>query len=313
MQRTKALTEGALLTGLFIVLMLMALWVPVINMIVLWFLPLPFIVYVVRHGVGAGLVMWGVAFLLSFIISGLFGFPFTFFFGAGGIIVGEMIRRKKEALAVLVGGSLAYIFGLLLLYIGSIVLFDINVVQTSQEMMRQSMETAENMLGGLGQETDEEAMAVWREALDQLQYLIPVILILTGITFALVTQLIAHVILRRLREPVEPFPPFREVNFPRSLLWYYLVAAVLVIVGLEEGTSMYIVVANIFPILELAMTIQGITVMFTYTHAKSMSKALPILLVIVGIFLPFILYLIRILGIIDLGFNLKKRIETDKK
>ncbi|MBU8905777.1 YybS family protein [Desertibacillus haloalkaliphilus] len=312
MKNTRVLTEGAIIAALFAILLFLTLYLPIIGSIVIWLLPIPFIVYVYRHGLKAGLILWFVAFFVSFIIGGLLVLPLTLMFGSGGIVVGELYRRKKSAFAVLLGGSLTYIANLLLSFIASIVLFGIHPIEAIQEMMLQSIATAEGMLGAVGQESTEQLQPMY-DMIDQLIHLAPVMLIVTGIGFALIIQLIASVVLRRLGGQVEPLPRFREWRFPRSFLWYYLAVSLFIIIGVEEGSTLYVVVWNLFPILEIAMTIQGLALIFYYFHVKKVSKAVPIIILILGFVIPFLLYLIRILGIIDLGFDLRKRMESQEK
>ncbi|MFB4163623.1 YybS family protein [Alteribacillus sp. JSM 102045] len=312
MKQTRGLTEGAILSGIFIVMLLLSIFVPFLITILMWFLPLPFIVFVARHGLRPGLVMFVVSLFLSVLIGGLIGLPNALLAGVGGITAGELIRRRKEALFVLAGSSVAYIGGLVLLYAGSILILEIDPLAAMQDVMRQSTQQAESMMGALGQEPSDN-LEVWEEMIDQIGYMGPLLIVFTGIVYALITQFIAHAVLRRLKIKAEPFPPLREWNFPRSLLWYYLVVSIIFFIGAEEGTTIYIIIWNLFPLLETAMALQGFTVVFYYCYVKSIPKAVPVILLISGLFLPFVLLIARILGIIDLGFQLKKRLKSDMK
>ncbi|RKD68101.1 uncharacterized protein YybS (DUF2232 family) [Sinobaca qinghaiensis] len=312
MQRTRSLTEGAILSGLFIILMLLTIFVPPLVYILLWFMPLPFLIYTARYGLRSALVMFVVLFLLSLFIGGLAGVPFVFMFGLGGITVGEMIRRKNEPLFVLTGGSLAYITSLMVIYAVTILVFNINPVETLQNAMRDSFNQAESMLNSIGQD-GTESIETMNDAIVQIGYMIPVIMVGSGAGFAVITQAVAHYFLKRLSIPYQPFPPFREWNFPKSLLWYYLAAIVLTLIGAEEGTTLYLLIWNVYWFLGSIMIIQGCTVVFYYCYKKSLPKALPIIFVISLVILPIIPLFARILGIIDLGFRLKERLETDKK
>ncbi|SFE63215.1 Uncharacterized conserved protein YybS, DUF2232 family [Alteribacillus iranensis] len=309
MQPAKRLTEGALLSGLFIVMLFLALFVPFVMTIVLWFLPLPFIVYTARHGWRAGLLMMVVTVLLSFFIGGIIGFPNALLAGSGGVTAGALIRRKKEAFFVTAASSLAYIGVLILLYAATILIINIDPLAALQDVMRQSVEQAESMLGAMGQEGSQD-LETFQNMIEQIGYLGPLLIVATGIIYAVISQMIAHVVMRRLGMKYLPFPAFRNWNFPRALLWYYLVTSVIFLIGVEEGTALYIVIWNLMPLLETIMALQGFTVMFYYAYVKGLPKALPIVLLVAGLILPIVLLLARILGIIDLGFQLKKRMES---
>ncbi|MGY4688232.1 YybS family protein [Salibacterium sp. K-3] len=312
MQQSRRLTEGAVLSGIFIVILLLSVFVPFLSMVLLWFLPLPFVLFTARHGWKSGLVMAVVSILLSFFAAALPGLPFALLSAAGGITMGEMMRRRKEALLVAAASSLAYIGGLTALYAGTVLLLNIDPLSVLQDIMKQSAEQAESMLTSFGQDPSEN-LEEYESMIDRLGQMGPLLIAFTGVFYAFLTQFIAHAVMRRMKMEVEEFPPLREWNFPRSLLWYYLIVSIIYWVGVEEGTAMETVTWNLFPLLETAMALQGFTVIFHYCYIKSVPKSIPVLIMIFGLILPFVLLLARILGIIDLGFQLKKRLESDTK
>ncbi|WP_170841112.1 YybS family protein [Salibacterium halotolerans] len=312
MQQTRRVTEGAVLSGVFIVMLLLAVFVPFLSMILLWFLPLPFILFTARYGWKPGIVMAVVSMLLSVFLTALTGLPFAVLSAVGGIAMGEMMSRRKEALLTAAAASVAYIGGLTALYAGSVLLLQVDPISVLQDIMRQSAEQAQSMLSSLGQESSVE-LEQYGDMIDRFGRMGPLLIVFTGVLYAFLTQFIAHAVMRRMNMEVEAFPPFRNWNIPRSLLWYYLLTFIVYWVGVEEGTAVQTVVWNLFPLLETAMALQGFTVIFYYCYSKSIPKALPILLLVFGLILPFILLLARMLGIIDLGFQLKKRLESDTK
>jgi uncharacterized protein YybS (DUF2232 family) len=80
----------------------------------------------------------------------------------------------------------------------------------------------------------------------------------------------------------------------------------------EEGTYWFWVIANLSFILQMLMVLQGLSFVFYITHVKGYPKAVPIVVIVLIFLLPFILYIVRILGIIDLGFDLRKRLGEKK-
>lgn len=310
MKNTKALTEGAIFAAIYGIISFMTVGFPILSSVLIWLLPLPFIIYTVRHGWKHGVMLVVVALFLSFILGRVLFLFSALMIGSSGVVIGELVRRKKAAFSVLLGGSLAYICNFILFFILSIVVFDLHPIKLVQEIMMDSVSAAEAMLLTLGQEPNAQ-LSQLTDFIDQLIYLAPALIISTAVFYALITQLFSYAILKRIGEKVYHFKPFREWSFPKSFLWYYLVTSIFVIVGIEEGTNLYIVIWNLFPLLEIVMTIQGLTVVFYYCHAKKIKRIIPITVVIVSIVIaPFLLFIYRILGIIDLGFDLRKRIKN---
>ncbi|MCL7747488.1 YybS family protein [Halalkalibacter alkaliphilus] len=311
MKNTRVLTEGALLASVFAILLAITTYVPLLGMITVWALPLPFVVYTYRRGLKAGLLFWVVAFFLAFVIGGLVTVPSTLIFGSGGIIVGELYRRKLSGFGVLIGASLVYTANALLMFLVLVLILGENPMQMAIDLTREQMELAQSTLGSFGQTTDQLEQAY--ELINNLVYLAPVMIVGMGVTLALITKLLSYFLLKRLGHQVNPLPPFREWSFPKAFLWYYLIILILAMIGAEEGTTMFMVIWNLFPLLEIIIAVQGLAVIFYYFYQKKVTTVVPIVILVAAILLPPLLYIIRIIGIIDLGFDLRKRISGQKK
>ncbi|MDT8862810.1 DUF2232 domain-containing protein [Alkalihalobacillus sp. MEB130] len=311
MKNTRTLTEGALLASVFAILLAITTYVPLLGMITAWALPLPFVIYTYRRGLRPGIMLWVVSFFLAFVIGGLVTVPSAFIFGSGGIVVGELYRRKLSGFGVLIGAGLVYTANMLLAFLGLILVFGENPMQLAAELMREQIDAAQSTLGGFAQ--NPEQLEQMYEVIHTLVYLAPVMIVGVGVTLALLTKVLSYYLLKRLGHEVHSLPPFREWRFPRSFLWYYLIVMILAMVGAEEGTMMFLIIWNLFPLLEVIIAVQGFAVIFYYFYKKKVTAVVPIIILVAGVLLPPLLYIIRIIGIIDLGFDLRKRISGQEK
>ncbi|PSL45922.1 uncharacterized protein YybS (DUF2232 family) [Salsuginibacillus halophilus] len=289
-----------------------SLFIPLLGLVLIWLLPLPLMIFTVRQGLKPAVVLWLILTAVTFLITGLLGLPALLLFAAAGVVAGELIRRRQDAFTVWIGTSLSYIAGLLLVYLGSILIFEFDPVVAMQDWLAGSISTAESLAGSLGQDTEAQLEEI-QEMLGMVADMAPMILVLLGITMALVTQGIGHLAFSRLNMPLQRFPAFRLWQMPRAFLWYYLVTLILVLIGVPDDSAMYPVLWNVHPLLEIAMFVQGATVIFFFAYTRRVKMVFPVLLLIISFVMPFLLYLIRILGIIDLGFNLKSRMDNDRK
>lgn len=312
MKDTRTLTEGAILASVFTIILLISIYVPFVGMVTIWALPLPFVLYVLRRGLKPGLMLWGVACFLAFLVGGLPTIPSALIFGSAGMVIGELYRRKLSGFSVLIGAGLTYTLNMLLVFLGLVLILGENPMQVAAELTREQMEFADSTFGSFGQVPGQSLDQMY-EMIDRIIYLAPVMIVGLGISLALVTLMLSYFLLRRLGHKVNPLPPFREWQFPKSFLWYYLIVLILAMVGLEEGTTMFVLVWNLFPLLEIVLAVQGFAFIFYYCHHKKVAKAVPILLIVAAIVISPLLYLVRILGIVDLGFDLRKRITSQKK
>lgn len=306
LKSTKQLTDIALLTALYMILFAIVFFIPLIGTLFVWVLPLPFIFAVVRNGRNTGIIMLVLALVLT-MIFGLAGLPFTWTFASVGVVLGEFYHRKKSAFQHLLAGTLSYIVNFVLLYIFFILITGINPVHDFVNALKDTLLNSEQMVPAWLMGANEGQIDVFVAQLDLMTYLIPSMLIIAAFLFALLTQLVANGFLKRFRYDTPRWKPFREWSLPKNVIWYYLIVLILSLIGFEVGSTLYVVVANLILILENAMIIQGFTVVFAFSKSKGWALGWPIAIVIGSLFLVFPLQLVKLLGIIDLGFNLRKR------
>jgi uncharacterized protein YybS (DUF2232 family) len=308
MFKAKAITEGAILITLFIILLLVRLYIPIIGGIATFALAIPFIVYTTRHPFKNALFFLFAAMVVTYISSGVLGLPIVIVFGSIGLAMGYVYVNGKSAFSVLITGSIGFILGFLFLYGVSVVFLGIDL----QEMLNKSYETAVEVIRDSGQVADKQ-VELMLKSLEMVKYMIPSLIIISGVIMAIITQVIANQVLKRLRfKGIHTFPPFRDWRFPQSILWYYLLVVFLTLMSLEEGSMLSISVINAYMILEAIMVTQGLTLIFYFSYSKGWKKAIPILITVV-LFVTNLFFIVRFLGIIDLGFDLRKRINTGKK
>jgi uncharacterized protein YybS (DUF2232 family) len=312
LKETKNITEGAALLGIYVLLLLMTIFIPFIGAITLFALAVPFVVYTVRNGWKAGVWFLVIANILTIIFGSPVALTLSVPASTAGVLMGHLFSRNSSRYAILGAATGVFLANYVLAYVTAIVLFNIDFMELLNEMMEESIAASEAMVSSLGQQDTTDTIAQLKEYLDTFAYLLPTLLVATSFINAFVTQLLSGLVLKRLKVKVSTFPPFREMVLPKSLLWYYLIVLVLSMTGIEEGTTGYIAVLNLSVILMFLMTVQGLSFVFFFCHRKKITKAVPITILILSFLLPPLLYIIRMVGIVDIGFQLRERIQTKK-
>jgi uncharacterized protein YybS (DUF2232 family) len=309
MKQTRALTEGAILLAIFILLLLVSLYIPVFGIIFSIFLPVPFILYTMRHDVRNAALVFACSLLLSFIIGSFVALGFAFLFGPSGIVIGELWKNRKSRYFTFLLGTITYLISIVALYAASILFFHVNMFQEMEQMMNESLKTVSETMSSLGQAQNEKAIERLQQMVDLIPYVMPTTFLFSAAFLSFLTTLTAAPIVKRLGYQIEPWPPFRLLVFPKSLLWYYLIVLILSMLPLEQGSYLFTAVLNISIVLQWCLIIQGLSFIYFYAHEKGWTKSIPIALTICIFILPFLLNIVRILGIIDLGFDLRKRLK----
>jgi uncharacterized protein YybS (DUF2232 family) len=308
MNNVHKLTEGAVLLAVFAVLLLISLYVPFLGTISVFFLALPFIMFAAKNNRMYAVVFLTGGILLSLIIGSFMALPLVLTFGLTGTVIGIFISENKGRMTSFIAGTLVFLAALLILYAAAVALFNVNIIQDGIDMMEESIQISEGMLEGFGQNADK-AVEQFTEGLKMIETLTPSLFVMTSVICVFIIQLVSFPIVKRFGIQVESWKPFREMSLPKSILWYYLITIIAsFLFNPSEGSYWFMALVNVAFILQIFMVIQGLSLIFFFSHLKGWPKAVPVLAAVFTFLMPFLLYIVRILGIIDLGFDLRHRL-----
>ncbi|WP_052302389.1 YybS family protein [Bacillus sp. SG-1] len=308
MKNARTLTEGALLLAIFTVLLLLSAYIPVISLIATVFLMLPFIIYSEKHGLKPGLTMLSAAVVISLLTGAFFvTVPLTLSFGTTGIIIGWMLKNDKSKMAIYMASSFIFLISIVIEYVVSILLLNMNIIEEVleqfQHIMDEAIETAEQLGQPLPQDNIEELQTVT----ELIEVLTPTLFLTTAFVLMFIIININFPLLKKLGVRSAKFPPFRNWKLPQSIVWYYLITLILMIFTKPEiGTYLHWALYNLFYVLQLLLVVQGFSFIYFFAHLKKWPKGLLILITVLSF--PLVNF-VRILGIIDLGFDLRQRLQ----
>ncbi|WP_249929415.1 YybS family protein [Planococcus maritimus] len=302
-QKTSQLTNGAMMTALFAVLLAISVYVPVLSLVSTLFLALPIAWYSAKYPAKASALVAVVGVVLSFLIGGLLSLPLALIHIPLGLMIGLSIHYKKSKLFMFMGSSIVLLLSLMLQYVAAIAFLGINFLEEFTTTMRSSYEQAGTWLERLGSESMEEYEELVAQIMLTFETLLPTLLILTTFTTVWVLLLILLPILKRLGVEVPKFPPFREMRLPKSVLWYYLIVILVSLLSdFEQGTMAYFIFANASMLLQFLLFLQGVSFYHFYIHQEGWPRWVT---VIVTIFAVPLQSFTSIIGILDLGFDIR--------
>ena len=309
MKNVRNLTEGAILLAAFAVFLLITIYIPPLSVISVFILPLPFIMFSAKNDLKFIAVFFIAAVIISFISTSLQGLGLMALFGAAGVVMGYMTQKTQSRSAILIGGTLTFIVGLIIFYVVLVTFININFIHELNTMLSQSMKQSETILKTFGNEKQIKLIHEQNANLiKNIQQLAPGYLITVSLVYAFISQWICFPIAKRFGIKVPSWGKFRNLRLPKSLLWYYLVAlGGFLLFHPQEGTYLYLVFINARFVLELFLLLQGLAFLFYIFHQRSLSKGLAVFVVILSFILPIVHYIIMILGITDLGFDFRER------
>ncbi len=291
------------MTALFAVLLAISVYVPVLSLVSTLFLALPIAWYSAKYPAKASALVAVVGVVLSFLIGGLLSLPLALIHIPLGLMIGLSIHYKKSKLFMFMGSSIVLLLSLMLQYVAAIAFLGINFLEEFTTTMRSSYEQAGTWLERLGSESMEEYEELVAQIMLTFETLLPTLLILTTFTTVWVLLLILLPILKRLGVEVPKFPPFREMRLPKSVLWYYLIVILVSLLSdFEQGTMAYFIFANASMLLQFLLFLQGVSLYHFYIHQEGWPRWVT---VIVTIFAVPLQSFTSIIGILDLGFDIR--------
>ncbi|PFQ49278.1 hypothetical protein COK05_06800 [Bacillus cereus] len=290
-------------------LLLISMYVPILGTVVTFALPLPFILLMIRHKLSNVLVIFVASLFVTIIVSQPMNLVKTIMFGLIGIVLGYMYKTRKKPVEILIAGTLAYLIGFVLIYVASIKFFNIDIMKQMQSMFSESMKQSEKIVRATGMPVSKEQKELLAQMNDILQTLFPSILVLISVCFSWITLIISGSVLKKLKHDVIPWPKFKDIQLPKSIVWYYVIFILLAtFIKVEPTSYLHMVFSNLYVIFALLLVLQGLTFIAFLAHKKGFTKGVPIISFIVCMFIPMLFPLVTILGIIDLGISLRSKI-----
>lgn len=315
MNQSKKVTDGALLMAIYIVLLVMSVFVPLFILIGMFILPIPFIIYASKYNWKPTLLIIILSLILSLMFATVVSLPLTILSSLGGLAIGTSLYNKESSHQAWAKGTLGFIIGMLLVFLFAQFLLGINWERELNTAIEESFTMTEAIIDQTGTTGQvEEQMNLLKEQMQSVTLLIPASITIMSIFISLITSFVSFKIMNRINKEKLYFIPFKELNLPTSIFWLYFVVIIISFFNLDTSTNIGVIALNSMVILTTLMIIQGYSFVFFYADFKKWPKAIPIIIIIISILIPLIMMLvIRLLGIIDIGFGLKKRIGSQAK
>lgn len=307
--RAGKITYGAMMIAMFAILLNMTVYIPLVGWLTLFIIPLPIVLYRLRYDRAESLLVLVGSVLLSMLIGGIIIFPIALIFAPIGFVMGDTMKQEKSKLYTFMASGLTILLTLMLIYVATVLLFAINVIDEMMKALRDSQEQMTAFMVRFG-EVPENFEKQLEEMMMFYEVTIPSTFIIGSFGFAFIVVIINAAIARRLGHKPPKFAPFKDMKLPTATVWSYLVILLLpIMTTIEEGTTLYLTYVNASTILKLLLIVQGVSLIHYYMYEMKMPKWGTIISTIFAIILSPVTIL---LGILDSGMNLRAWIRRDK-
>lgn len=297
--------------SIFSVMMLFYMYVPLLSIIFFLAAPIPIILYTIRHGLKKGIAAGAIGIVISFLIGSLAGLMSAPILIAAGLGMGVFYSRRQPGNAIITG-ALIYLFSFLISFIVSVQLFQVDIMGIAKESVEQMIPMLESVLkqSGASEQNIAKQLKQFREMQDAALSALPVALLIGVTLLAFVNHWFVQPLIKRFVKDMPVLKKFKDMRLPKSMVWYYLLTLLLMLIRTEKGSFLWLVQTSAFQILFILVLIQGFSFIFYYCHEKSISKAVPIFAIVLGVLYPPVGVIVRIIGIADIGFDLREKVKN---
>ena len=304
MNQARQLTQGALMLAIYLVLLLITIYVPLLSVVANLFLIFPFLFYSSKFPIKFSVVLLIGALILTTIVGTIMNLPLTILYGTTGLAMGLSIQYRKSKIFTYFVSSFVILINIIVQYAAATVFFNMNIIGDLLKSTKQSVVQSVSLLEKMGQPVDPKILDQFDVMMNLVKTLLPSVLVMGSFITAFILMAINFPIARRFKVEMPAFKPFRQMQLPKSLLWYYLITIVLsLLVGKDNEGFAHAALVNLAFMLQTLFYLQGLSFIYFVCHQKNLPKAVPIIVTIVSI--P-VLYFVSILGMLDLGFAIRQ-------
>ncbi|MGD8190538.1 YybS family protein [Brevibacillus ginsengisoli] len=303
--RTRQLAENAIMLGIATVFLLLATYT-LLGGLVLMIIPIPFILLARQRALRDMLFIIATFGLLSLIISGPFMILPAVMLATVGLVMGYLYQKKKTAIPAVLGGAGAMLLTIISFLVISIYGLNVDIVgQLKQVITEVEAMPIPSLPANM---TEAQYRDFIEKNFEMMISLFPASIMMTSFMVSGLNHWMSRIITKRLGSPIPALKPFREWSLPRSLIYYYFLTLLFMMLFYQSvsGTFYGKAILNLRFVLEILFTIQGLSFCFFWFHIKGWNKFTWLL--IVFIFTP-LNTILSLLGIFDLGIGLRNRIE----
>jgi len=314
MTQTKSLVESSLLAGVAVVLFLASHFLPVVGIGFSLLCPAPLVVLGMRHDLKKATLGLLVASILIMLILGPVGSLFFFLgFGVLGVGLGYLARKMDSGVEIMLYGILISLGSKLLLMILASKLTGVNPFSLDPGEMQQIVDRVFIFYEerGLGGQNLSEIKEQLYNSLRMMPLIFPALLSVASAVDCYLSYVVSRVVLKRAGSPaLPPLPSFSEWRFPRSIFWALLVSVLLSLMGARgEAWNIWLKIGtNIRLLVNMVFLLQGLSLAWWFLSLKKVHSLIKASVTVLILFIPFMSQVALLLGIIDMWFDLRRRI-----
>lgn len=307
----KPAVEGGILSALAVIMMLISVYIPLLGVVTAVIWPVPVALLGVRHG-----LKWSImAAVTSGVIAAMALQPLTALqmvvaFGSIGVVIGHAFHLNYSPLKTMVAASAISFLGILAVLLLGFLIMGVNPLALQMDVLTETSTQVIDMYRSTGafSEADlEKISSSLNNSLAYMKIIIPGIMALSAVFYALLNFLATKAVLRKLGQQVQSFPPFRQWYLPRKILYIAAVTAVMYYWGHYRSVApLGDISMNIGVLLIVLFFVQGLSLFYYLADKYNLSRLTKGIILFLTFTNAFFMEMVFFAGLWDVIFDYRK-------
>ncbi len=311
---TSKIVEAGLFAALTIVISFFVFYVPVIGMVALAVLPIPFAILYIRHDFKLAVSSLVVSIILVAVTMGIqIAVSVGSIYGPTGLALGYCFKNRVKMSRSVFLLAIVYIIGMALNVSFYLLFADrnfiVNTIKSSIDLVRESFEQSIRITGTTVDSTQYEQLKQMIEAItpEMFLYLLPGGLVLYGFGVGFINFTVTRSILKRLRYEVIEITPFERVYIDNRIGALIIIITCLGIIldrtNLDIGKYIF---SSAVVVLQFTLLLIGAAVIYYFAKNKFNMNKTSAVIITVALILPPMNTMALYIGFADLIFDFRK-------
>lgn len=299
MRQARSTVEGAFLAALTVIFYLSSIYIPVLGFLLSFLCPLPIMFLTIRWDMKAGLLAALVASFIVFIFAGAIS-ALTCFVGFTflGLIMGLTIKRGYNFIEVMGINTLVSISSKLLLIGLVFLIMGQNPLSETLSFLEEGLKKGLSFFPQEGGGIDVEMIASF------IHMVLPAAVFIASLFDTVLNFLLGSWIGKRLDIKFPPFPPFENLQLPRSIFWAFALGWLFVLFG--GATFWGKIGLNLRMVTQVLFLVQGASVVYYFLGKYIRSRFWLTIIVVFVALQPLLSTILSWVGVFDFCFDLRK-------
>ncbi|MCD7951611.1 MAG: YybS family protein [Synergistaceae bacterium] len=280
--------------------------------------PVPLMILVCRHGVREGTLGAVFGTLFVYVIMGpVSAFLYTCEFALLGLLMGILMIKVRSGADYVIFALLASLAVKMLMMGGFHYAAGVNPFMMTPEAAQGLAASVSAALSQGGVPVSPESVNEYVETMAQtVSLMMPAMLILFAAADTMTGYVLTRLYFKRAGGVKLPaLPPFVHWRFPKNIFWALLAALILDMAskafpddGLYRMLSL-----NLMEVLRGIFLVEGLSLLWYFMSAYKVNKAIRVILTLFCAFFATVSYVLSMIGIFDIWYDLRRRIKLRRK